>query len=59
MTAKRKPKHPKNDDPEQSRRFLEAAKAIEADGGLSPIEAEAEMERAVKRLTRRDRAATN
>ena len=40
---------PKKTDPpmtqaEQSRRFEEAARAIEADGGLSPTEAETEME---------------
>lgn len=44
---------PKKTDPpmtqaEQSRRFVEAARAIEADGGLSPTEAAAEMERMVR-----------
>lgn len=41
----------KTDPPEsqeaQSQRFLEAARVIEADGGLSPTEAEKAMERAL------------
>jgi hypothetical protein len=47
MTAKPrpKPKRPKIEDPDQSRRFFEAAADIEAAGGLSPTEAELEMER--------------
>lgn len=34
---------------EQSKRFLETARAIEADGGLSPTEAAEAMERIVRR----------
>jgi len=45
---------PKKTDPpmtqaEQSRRFVEAAKAVEADGGLSPTEAAEAMERLLDR----------
>jgi hypothetical protein len=36
------------DDPEQSRRFLEAACDIEAAGGLSPTEAEVEIVRVLQ-----------
>ena len=48
---------PKKTDPpmtqaEQSRRFEEAAKAIEADGGLSPTEAEAALEKMLERAAR-------
>lgn len=50
MTAKRKPKRQKTEDPEQSRRFLKAAAEIEAGGGLSPTEAEAEVRRALERV---------
>jgi Fic family protein len=49
MTAKRKPRRPLNEDAEQSRRFLETAAEIEAAGGLSPTEAEAQIERTFKR----------
>lgn len=42
--ASKKPP-PKDEDEAQSRRFLEAARAIEADGGLSPTEGEAALER--------------
>jgi hypothetical protein len=35
---------------EQRRRFEEAARAIEADGGLSPDEAAAELERNLTRI---------
>ena len=47
---------PKKTDPpmtqaEQSRLFEEAARAIEADGGLSPEEAEAALDRLVSRPT--------
>jgi hypothetical protein len=49
---------PKKTDPpmsqaEQSRRFEEAARAIEADGGLSPTEAEALFERAISLAVKR------
>lgn len=40
-----KAKKPKNEDPEQSRRFIEAAEAVAADGGRSPTGAEAAFER--------------
>lgn len=36
---------------EQSRRFEEAAREIEADGGLSPIEALEAMDRALSRAS--------
>jgi hypothetical protein len=44
---------PKKTDPpmsqtEQSRRFEEAARAIEADGGLNPAEAEAALDKLVR-----------
>lgn len=47
---------PKKTDPplnqaEQSRRFEEAARAIEADGGLSPTEAAELMNKALSRLS--------
>jgi hypothetical protein len=47
MTAKRKPKHPPDEDEAQSRRFLAAAAEIEAAGGLSPTEADAEVSRSI------------
>lgn len=40
-----KPKKPPLEDEDQSRRFLEAAREIEADGGLSPTDAEGAFER--------------
>jgi len=48
---------PKKTDPplsqaEQSRRFEEAARAIEADGGLSPTEAAEALERLVRKPVR-------
>jgi hypothetical protein len=39
MTKRTIPK----DDPEQSKRFEDAARALEADGGLSPADAEAAL----------------
>jgi hypothetical protein len=47
---------PKKTDPpmnqaEQSRRFEEAARAIEADGGLSPTEAAELMNKTLSRLS--------
>lgn len=42
----------KMDDPEQSKRFEEAARAIEADGGLSPTEGEAAVEKAMAAVSR-------
>jgi len=38
----------KLEDPEQSRRFLEAAREITASGGLSPTEAEEAFNQAMK-----------
>jgi hypothetical protein len=51
MKKPRKQK-PKLEDTEQSRRFIEAARAVEAAGGLSAVEATNEMERAFVRVTR-------
>lgn len=41
---------------EQSRRFEEAARAIEADGGLSPTEAAEAMERVAEQSSFRPRS---
>jgi hypothetical protein len=54
---------PKKTDPplsqkDQSRRFEEAARAIEADGGLSPTDADDVFERLVKRAKGAPRSAT-
>ncbi|HRD28320.1 MAG TPA: hypothetical protein PLO65_08470 [Caulobacter sp.] len=43
-----KPKKPTLEDEDQSRRFLEAARALEADGGLNPTEGEAAFEQLLK-----------
>jgi len=43
--AKAPKKPPPDEDEAQSRRFLEAARAIEADGGLSPTEGQEALER--------------
>jgi hypothetical protein len=40
----------KIEDPEQSQRFLDLARELEAAGGRSPTEAEIEFERAFKAL---------
>jgi hypothetical protein len=47
MMPKAKTPRPKNrdEDPAQSRRFLDAAAAVTSDGGLSLTEAEAAFER--------------
>lgn len=45
-----KPKKPKPDNPAQSKRFIDAAKALEADGGLSPTEADERFKRALKAM---------
>ena len=42
-----KSKKPPLEDEDQSRRFLEAAREIEADGGLNPTDAEKVFERLV------------
>ncbi len=42
--AKAPKKPPPDEDEDQSQRFLEAAEAAEADGGLSPTEAEEAFE---------------
>lgn len=44
MSKKPKPK-PKDEDEAQSARFIETAKALEADGELNPIGAEEAFER--------------
>jgi hypothetical protein len=43
--AKVPKKPPPDEDEAESRRFIEAARAIEADGGLSPTEGEAALAR--------------
>lgn len=53
---------PKKTDPpmtqaEQSKRFLEAARDIEADGGLSPTEAEVIFEKALMKTVLRGEAS--
>lgn len=47
---KKPAKKPKTEDPEQSRRFLEAAREIEADGGLSPTDAEVLVESTIRAI---------
>lgn len=47
MTAKKRP--PQDEDPAQSKRFLDLAAELEADGGLNPTEGEAEFERVLTR----------
>jgi hypothetical protein len=42
---------PRDEDPEQSKRFIETARAIEADGGLSPIAAADAVDRMLKKAT--------
>jgi len=44
-----KKKRPPDEDEAQSRRFIEAAREIETNGGLSPDEAERELERLMVR----------
>jgi uncharacterized protein (UPF0128 family) len=51
MTKPQKP-IPKHEDPEQSRRFLEEARAIEAAGGLSVEEAERAFEEGLRKISR-------
>jgi len=45
MADKPKKKPPKDEDEAQSARFIETAKALEANGGLSPTEAGEAFER--------------
>jgi len=40
----------KPDDPEQAKRFAQAVRDLEADGGLSPIEADEAFERLAKKV---------
>jgi hypothetical protein len=47
---KRAKSPPPDEDEAQSQRFIEAANAVEADGGLSPTEAEAAFEGAMRRI---------
>ena len=54
--AKKRP--PPDEDEAQSRRFLEAANAAEADGGLSPIDAEKVFERAIGKIMPPKRQST-
>ena len=44
-------KKPPHEDQEQSRRFIEAAREIEADGGLSPTEADMQLDAIVRGKT--------
>ena len=46
MTAKKKPPL-RDEDPTQSKRFLDLASELEADGDLSPTEGEGAFERLV------------
>jgi hypothetical protein len=48
MTAKKKPP-PKDEDPEESKRFLALAAELEAAGDLSPIEGEGAFERLLEK----------
>lgn len=48
--AEKKPP-PGDEDEAQSKRFLDLASELEAAGGLSPTEAEAEFERVFKKVT--------
>jgi hypothetical protein len=55
MTAKKKPP-PREEDPAQSKRFLDLASELEAAGDLNPTEGEGAFERLVgKALPRRAR----
>jgi hypothetical protein len=47
--AKSPKKPPPDEDEAQSRRFIETAKALEADGGLSPTEGEEALEQLLGR----------
>lgn len=47
MTAKKK--SPPTEDADQSRRFLETARELEADGGLNPTDGERAFERLVSK----------
>lgn len=47
-----KPKKPKPDNPAQSKRFIDAAKALEAEGGLSPTEAEERFKRTLEAIAK-------
>ncbi len=55
----KKAKRPPGEDEAQSRRFMEAAAEAEASGGLSPIEAEVEFERAIDRVMPSRRPTTD
>lgn len=48
MTTKKPPQ--KNEDPEQSKRFLDLAKELEDAGELDPTEAEKAFERALEKI---------
>lgn len=43
-------KKPKPEDPEQSKRFLEAARELEAAGELNPTEGDEAFERAMEKV---------
>lgn len=47
MTTKKPP--PQDEDPEQSKRFLDLAKELEAAGELDPTDGEAALERLVRK----------
>lgn len=47
--AKAPKKPPPDEDEAQSRRFIEAAQKLEADGDLNPTEGEAEFERLLEK----------
>jgi hypothetical protein len=47
--AKVPKKPPPEEDEAQSQRFIEAARAVEADGGLSPTEAERRVSELLKK----------
>lgn len=50
MAPKKPP--PRDEDPEQSRRFLDLAAELEAAGDLSPIDAEVSVERTMRGVVR-------
>ena len=52
MTTKKPP--PQDEDPEQSKRFLDLAKELEDAGELDPTEAEAALHRLVERSKAKD-----